>query len=180
MLKHDGFVLIHQHTIFCVQAHCFGQHSPFHVATLADHITRRIAVVSVDDILSNDWPFVQVLGNIMSGCSDDLDTTLEGLVIRIRSNKRREKAVMDIDNLVRISVHKTRLQYLHIAGEHEEIYFAPEEIEHMHLIFLAMLFPDRKVVVRNMIALCNRLQVRMIAENAGNFHWQLTAVPTPE
>jgi hypothetical protein len=81
---------------------------------------------------------------------------------------------------VRIPVHKTRLQNLHIAGEHKEIYFATEELEHMHLIFLAMFFPDRKVVVRDMIALCNRLQVWMIAENTGNFHCQLTAVPTPE
>ncbi len=87
---------------------------------------------------------------------------------------------MDVDNLVRIRAHKTRLQYLHIAGEHKEIYFAREELEHMHLILLAMFFPDRKVVARDMVALCNGLQVWMIAENTGNFHCQLTAVPTPE
>ena len=143
-LKHDRFILIDQHAIFRMQADCLGQYSPFHVTPLANHVIKRIAVIAVDDILSNDWPFIQVLGNVVSGCADDLNSTLEGLLVGIRSNKRWQETVMDVDNLVRIRVHKTRLQYLHIAGEHKEIYFAREELEHMHLILLAMFFPDRK------------------------------------
>src|SRR6266581_6153753 len=137
-------------------------------------------MVAVNDILGNDWPFVQILSNIMSRRADDLDTTLEGLLVRIRTDKRREKAVMDIDNLVRIGVHKARLQYLHIPGENEEIYFVREELEHTPLIVLVMFFADRKVVVRNMVALSNRLQIGMIAENTRDFHRQFTTVPTPE
>src|SRR5436305_8768939 len=137
-------------------------------------------MIAVDDILSNDWPFVQVFCNIMSRRADDLDTTLEGLLVRTCSDKRREKAVMDIDNLVRVGVHKAGFQYLHIAGKHEEIYVVSEEIEHTQLIVVALVFADRKVVVRNMVALSNGLQVWMIAENTRDFHSQFPAVPTPE
>ena len=87
---------------------------------------------------------------------------------------------MDIDHLVRISVHKERFQYLHIAGENEEIYLAGEELEHTHLIVPAMFFAARKRVVRDMVALRHWLHVWMIAENTGDIHGQLTAVPTPE
>lgn len=51
----------------------------------------------------------------------------ESYPLRICPAERRQKAVMDIDNLVRIGVHKDRLEYLHIAGEHEEIYFIRNE-----------------------------------------------------
>ena len=87
---------------------------------------------------------------------------------------------MDIDHLVRISVHKERFQYLHIAGEHEEIYLAREKLEHAHLIVAAMFFADRKKVVRDMVALRNRLHVWMIAENTGDINSQLTTVPPPQ
>ena len=87
---------------------------------------------------------------------------------------------MDIDDLVRIGVHKARLQYLHVPGENQEIYFAALELEHTQLIGQAMVFLDGKVMERNVVALRNRLQVWMIAENTGDIHRQFTATPTPE
>ena len=49
-----------------------------------------------------------------------------------------------------------------------------------YLIVPVVFLSDRKVVVRNMVALSNRLQVCMIAEDTRDFHRQFTTVPTPE
>src|SRR3989442_14607919 len=137
-------------------------------------------MVAMNDILSNDRPLVQILGYIVGRRANDLDATLECLLIRTRTYKRREKAVMDINDLVRIGFDKERLQYLHITGENEEIYPAIEEFEHTHLIVQATVFADRKVEVRNLVALRHRFQVWMVTENTGDIERQFAAIPTPE
>src|SRR5579872_1641507 len=113
-LKHERFVLICQDAVFGVQAYRFGQHAAFHVAAFAHQVGERVAVVAVDNILGNDRPLVQLLGDVVSRRANDLDAALKCLLVWVRSAKRWQEAVMDIDDPAWVSVHKEWLQYLHI------------------------------------------------------------------
>ncbi|CSS66714.1 Uncharacterised protein [Shigella sonnei] len=45
----------------------------------------------MNNVLHDDWAFVQIVIHIVSGCANNLHTTFIGLVIRTCADKRRQE-----------------------------------------------------------------------------------------
>src|SRR4051812_10461965 len=76
------------------------------------------------NILINNRPFIQVVRNVMSSCSYQLNTTRISILIGICTRKSREKRMMNIDDLTREHTYKRRREDLHVPGKHNEICFS--------------------------------------------------------
>src|SRR6266481_8263664 len=86
-----------------VQVDRTRQDDSFQISAFADQIVDRITVTDPDDVLFNDWAVVQSLRNVMARCANELDAPVVRLVVRARSNKRRQKRVVNVDDPVGIS-----------------------------------------------------------------------------
>jgi hypothetical protein len=64
-----------------------GQHGSFDVATVADEIVNRIVMLNPDHVLLDDRPFIEILGDIVAGRADQLDTALECPVIGLGTDE---------------------------------------------------------------------------------------------
>src|SRR5579875_3089959 len=147
-----------------METYRFSQDAPFYISSLADQIACGIAVVDVNDILGNDWPFVQLICDVMRCSSNQLDSPVKSLLIGIRAYERWKETVMNVDDFVGMCGDKERLQNLHVACQDQEIGLFPDKIEHTPLISLAGRVLDWKVVEGNIIPVYERFQVRMIAD----------------
>src|SRR5438270_11221752 len=97
------------------------QHTALDVAALADEVVRRVAMADALDVLVDDWALVEVAGDVMRGGADQLDAALMGLVIGLCALETRQERVVDVDAASRQIRREIVRQYLHIAGEHDEI-----------------------------------------------------------
>src|SRR5690554_4971301 len=104
-------------------AQASGQHCLFHIPPKADQILRRMAMTHAMDVLLDDRAGIKLLGDIVTGGTNQLYATGKGLMVRACSNKRGQEAVMNIDYPTGISLTQVWRQYLHIAGQHHDISF---------------------------------------------------------
>ena len=80
-------------------------------------------VANAGDILLDDRPLIQILGNIVGSGPDELDPTLVGLVVGPGTGKGREKGVVNIDHWTTNLFKEARREYLHVASKDKEVYF---------------------------------------------------------
>ena len=99
-------------------AHGLGQDAPFDLPTDSNHIVHTISVGNMRDILIEDGPGIELRCDVMSRGPDDLYPSFIGLLIRVRSDKRRQKRVMNIDDRLAVRFQELRRQNLHITCEH--------------------------------------------------------------
>jgi N-formylglutamate amidohydrolase len=64
-----------------VPEHCAGQHCAFDVGAYPDEIVDCVSVVDAQDILFDDRPFVEHLGDVVGGRADQLDTAFPRALI---------------------------------------------------------------------------------------------------
>src|SRR5579863_2001077 len=105
-----------------MQPHSLGKHPAFHISSFTNQIFDGIAMITVDHILRNNWPFIQIVSHIMSRSTDQLYTTFKRLLIWTCPDEGGQKAMVDINNLMAVGLDNKRLQYLHIASKYQEIY----------------------------------------------------------
>src|SRR5882762_1015375 len=91
-----------------VQVHRAGQDDSFQIAAFADQIIDRITMTDPNDVLLNDRTVVQLLRDVVARSPNELDAPVVRLVVRTRSNKRRQKRVVNVDDPVGISTRELR------------------------------------------------------------------------
>ena len=91
LVEYDRFPAIHEHAMFDMPPHGAGQHDFLQIPALADEILDRIPVTDPDHILFDDRPFVQILCGVVRSRPDDLDPTVIGLPIGIRTDEGGEE-----------------------------------------------------------------------------------------
>src|SRR5579864_5367538 len=85
LLEDDGLVLVNLDAIFYVQLYCFCKYTAFDIFSFANQVLDCIAVIAANDVLGHDWTFIQVIGDIMTCCPNELNSPLECAKIRIGS-----------------------------------------------------------------------------------------------
>src|SRR5579859_2154874 len=179
-LKDDGFITIDEYSILYMEPHSLSKRPAFHIPPFTDQVFNSITMVALYNILRNNRSLVKFVSYIMGSGPNQLYSALKCFLIGICANERRQKTMMNVNDLASILFDKERLQYLHITSKHQEIYLSPQKVEHTHLIFSALFFAHGKVVVGNTVHLSKRLQVMVITDNEGNIHRQFAAFPAPE
>src|SRR6185369_7528129 len=94
----------------------------FEVAPFLDEVLDGFPVRYANHVLFNDGPVVKHAGDIVAGRTNDLDPALKGLVIRFGPHEGWQKRMMNVDDLLRVSVHKRLREDLHVACEDNEIH----------------------------------------------------------
>lgn len=79
--------------------HATGKHKFLQILSFADQVFKSIAMGDARNVLFDNRSFVQNFRYIVAGCADELDPSLIRGVIRFRSDKRRQKRVMHVDDL---------------------------------------------------------------------------------
>src|SRR6267154_95305 len=152
-----------------VQVDRARQDDSFQIAAFADQIVDRITMTDPDDVLLNDRAVVQLLRDVVARGADELDAPVVRLVVRPRSNKRRQKRVVNVDDPVGKSARELRAQDLHVPSEHNQVdMIVCEQLKFFLLLLLLIFGPDRKHVERDTKALRHGLQVRMVADYERN------------
>src|ERR1700688_2399967 len=100
----------------------------------------------------------------MAGGANQFNAPLIGLVIGLRSNKRGQKGMMDIDDAVAITGSKFGAQNLHVPGQHDQIDpLARQQLQLFPFLFSLIGRADWENMEWNAKPLRDRLQVGMIA-----------------
>lgn len=80
--EHDGLIAVEQHPVLAVPCHRPGQDLPLHVGASPLKVGGRLVVRDPYDVLLNDGAFVEVLGHVVGGGTDQLHTPVPGLLVR--------------------------------------------------------------------------------------------------
>ena len=56
---------------------------------------------NADDVLLDDRSVVENFGDVVAGGADQLHAALERLLVRLAPDERRQKRVVDVDDVVR-------------------------------------------------------------------------------
>jgi len=81
LLEDDGFAAVQQDAVFDVAADGSGENAGFDVAAYLSKLFDAHGVIDAFDVLTNDWPFVEVGGDVVGGCANDFYTAGVGLVV---------------------------------------------------------------------------------------------------
>ena len=93
---------MHQDTMLRMIVKCASQNQTLQIPSFSHQIAHRIFVRNSNHILLDDGTVVQPLRDVMAGGADDFHPVFISLLIWIAADKRRQKRVVNIDNLIRI------------------------------------------------------------------------------
>ena len=88
---------------------------------------------NVGDVLFDDRAVVELFRDVMSRSADDLDAPLARLLIRVRTDERGEKGMMDINDSIWKASDKPARQDLHVPGKDNQISVVSEQLEDLRL-----------------------------------------------
>src|SRR5208337_1654378 len=101
-LKNNRFVAVQKDAILNVPPHRSRQHYLLHVSSLLNHIFQRIAMGNAHDSLFDNWSIVKHFRYVVSRRSSQLHPAVVRLLVRFRTDERRQERVMDINDRLRI------------------------------------------------------------------------------
>ena len=77
--ENDGLVVVHDDAVLAVPEHGAGLHRAFDVGADAHLVVDGVGVVDKYDVLFDDRPLVEHLGDVVGGRADQLDTAFSRL-----------------------------------------------------------------------------------------------------
>ena len=121
LVKHHSFSAIHQHPSFDMVVHSAGQDNLLQVPPLSLQIIDGIPVSHADDVLLDDWTFIQIVRGIVRRGSDDFHASVIGLPIGIGADESGQEGVVDIDDWTPDLGEKGRAEDLHVPSHDHEL-----------------------------------------------------------
>ncbi|GAA5210838.1 hypothetical protein GCM10023323_40060 [Streptomyces thinghirensis] len=86
-----------------------------------------MSVDDADDVLLDDRPLVEVLGDVVRGGTHQFHPALLGLGVGGGANEGRKEGVVDVDDRDADFLDEVAGADLHVAGQHDEVDVALEE-----------------------------------------------------
>src|SRR5437588_4534669 len=114
------------------------------------------------DILLDDGSIVEDLRYIVACSANQLYSAFKSLVIWLRPHECRQKRMVNIDDPLRISMHKLCRENLHVAREDAEVHRLPLQLsQNLPFRRLLLFLLNRHQIKRYAIELRNGLAIRM-------------------
>src|SRR6185436_6141052 len=85
------------------------------------HVLWLMSVVYPQDVLNDNWPFIELFGHEMRRRPNNCHATTECLLVRFCPHEGRQKGVMDVDHAVRKGGHEGRAQDAHVLGKNQKV-----------------------------------------------------------
>ena len=135
-------------------------------------------MIDADDVLLDDRPLVEFLGDVVAGRPDQFHPPLPGLMVGPGADEAGQEAVMDVDDARRVSSAQLRGQDLHVARQHHHVaaHFL-EEASDLGEGRRSVVRGHRHVQERDAVPFDEAAQVFVIRDHARDLHVELAAVP---
>lgn len=101
LVEDNGLVAVQDDTALGHVLDGGSKNVALNVASGVSQLLGAHSVVDTNDVLLNDWAFVQVAGDEVGSSTNDLHTTIIGLVVRLGALERGQEAVVDVDDATR-------------------------------------------------------------------------------
>ena len=121
LIEDHGFSPVHQDSALNVATNSSCQHDFLKIPPFPNEILHRIPMSHANHVLFDDRSFVQVLGRVMGGRSNDLHATVVRLSVGIGSDKGRKKGMVDVDDGAAYLGQEISTEDLHIASHDHEL-----------------------------------------------------------
>ena len=152
-----------------MQANAARKDDPLQIAPFPNDVFDRISVANTNDVLFDDGAVIQLIRDIVTGSANQFDASPIGLMVRLGSDKRGQKGMVNINDAVAIVGCKLRGQNLHISGQHDQVNpLARQKLQLFPFLFSLVLQTDGEDMEGNAEPLSNRLKVTMVAADQGN------------
>ena len=176
--EHNRLVLVHEHTPVHVGMNGPCQHLAFYVSTQGDIVFWALRMGDSNNVLLDDGAFIQVGGDEVRGCTDQLHASLEGLLVGAAAFERREERVMDVDDPPRhLLAHFVR-QNLHVTGEYDQLCTRLADDAHLCCFsFSLVLLGHLNMVVGNTMPFDHLLEIQVVGDHTDNIDWQGADAP---
>ena len=126
-------------------------------------------------ILFDDGAGVQLVGDIVTGGSDDFHSPFEGCMVRACPDECRQEGMVDIDDTLWIRLDHAVRDDLHVACQYNEVdIIFLQQLQFRLFLFHLVFFGNGEHVKRNAEAFSHRLKVRMVADDERNIYMQLS------
>lgn len=179
--KHDGAIFEHQCLSLQMIPDRPRKHDLLQVTAFADEVIYRVAMVYRNHILLDDWSLVKLLSHVVTCCPNDLHAAPVGRVIRPRPWKSRQERVVDVDDACRIAIHEVRRKDLHVAGQHDKIYFVLTKQSALLLFDPGLrLGGYMEVMIVDLVLFGERSQVVVVAHDERDIHLPFSAAVSCE
>ena len=66
------------------------------ITSQSHHVVFAATVVNPDYVLFDDGPFIEILGHIVAGCTDQFHTTVISFLVGVRANEGWQETVVDV------------------------------------------------------------------------------------
>ena len=120
-VKHNRFIPADENLVLEMKSDRVSKNLPLHVSAFALQVSDAVAVTDAGDLLLDDGAVIELLGDVVSGGSDDLHTSGSGLLVRIGAGEGGQEGVMDVNAASVPRLGKGGRENLHVAGEHHQI-----------------------------------------------------------
>src|SRR5262249_5851188 len=124
-----------------VKADGFEQGGGFELLTFCDDFFQRHAGFNRKAVLRDDWSFIEVHGDEVSGNADNFDALLVGLSIGLRTGKTWQQGRMNVDDFVFVAPNEIRREDFHESGKDDKIDFITVQNFQSFLLGLESFFP---------------------------------------
>src|SRR5271169_3417869 len=164
LLKDNGLIAVEQNAILHMPPDGARQNDLLDIPSLLHQVIDGVAVINPNHVLFDDGAIIEHLRNVVSGSADQLHAALEGLMVGLGSDERRQERMMNIDQIRRAQGGNEFVgEHLHVASEDDETALVLADERNLLLLGLALVFfCDRDNKVRNAIKISNPLVIRMV------------------
>lgn len=161
--------------------HCCGQDLALDIGPFLHQILGAHAVVNPSDPLLNNWTLIEICRDEMRRGTNNLHTTVVGLVVGLCTLERRQEAVVDVDNFATHGLAQHGGQDLHVPRQNNQLNFVLlDKLENLTLLLGLCVLVHRQVVELDTVALGKRLKVRVVGDDDGDVNPQLARLGTEE
>src|SRR5579862_7123304 len=121
------------------------------------------------DSLFDDWSIVEDFRDVVRSGADEFYAAVVRLLVRLGTNERRQKRVVNIDDLLQVVANEIRREDLHVSSQDDEVDFAfAEELDFLFFGFGFVFFGDRNHFVLDAIEIGVAFRVGMVADDERN------------
>lgn len=151
-----------------------SKHIALHVASSVGKLLGAHTVVDTNDILLNDGALIKVAGDEVGSGTDNLNTTVVGLVVGLSALERGQEAVVDVDDATGHGGAQSRRQNLHVTSQNDQVdvVFA-DQLQNLGLLLRLGGCGDGKVVEGDVVGSRKGGEIGVVGHNQGDLNAEL-------
>lgn len=164
-----------------IPPHSSSKRLALDIRSLLSQLLGVHGVVDTSNSLLDNRTLIQISSDKVSRGTDNLDTTLVGLVVRLGTLERRQETVVDVDDASRHGLAKCRRKDLHVTGQNNKLNVVLlDKLEDLSLLLSLGILCNRQMMELDSVALGEGSVLGVVGHNNRNLHAQLASLHAEE